>query len=163
MTNQITHPSVPPCRSIGVFPDLFLYGRLHSCIYKHTSNVQTYPHFSVWPVLLHLTLIWTQFPITQFLRRGAWPMSSSYCSSLGHCLPRPLGVYTPLRFDMNPLTRSRNASWGWWNALSCHLSVYSHVVYNSQCFTTPYFNGLGSKFGDTSWVQPIALHPLDQK
>ena len=83
--------------------------------YKRTSTSPSDLHFSVWP-----SSAWTHFPITKFLRRGTWPMPTGHWSSLEHCLPiYPLRVYNSLRFDMHPLTRSGNASWG--GGLLCHV------------------------------------------
>ena len=97
---------------------VWLAARLYT--YKqYTSDVHTCPHFSVWSALLHLTLIWTPFLITQFLRWGVWPITGQVMGLLR--TSRGIHVYTNPRFDghLCPLTISGNAPYGW-SALPCH-------------------------------------------
>ena len=56
----------------------------------YTSYIQTYPHFSVWLPLLHLTLMWIPFPNTKFPRWGAWLIPANHWQCLEHRLPKPL-------------------------------------------------------------------------
>ena len=52
-------------------------------IYVIQATSSSDSHSSVWLLIL------TPFPITQFLRWGAWPIPASHWTGYGHYLPRP--------------------------------------------------------------------------
>ena len=94
------------------------------------AKVQTYPHFSIGPALLRLTLICMN-PLSnhQISEEGYLTHACKSLIKFGALFTyTPLGVYNPLRFDMAPLTRSGNASW----VLICFAMSFVSIVSNLE-------------------------------